>query len=415
MSWCYRMAIIEPSRFALPRENMTNDKSHIADSSLKLPLHKRLLFGFVAFLCCVGIAEVCFRIIGYDFNQTSARLEAIPPFYRIPTEPFAKYFFKRPANTSWNGQVIRSQMDVLGIDSSDYQDEATVALNYDSDGFRNPSALDDWEIVVVGDSFTELGNLSDDQLFTSILASTVGKRVKNLGASYTGTRTQIQYLSSFGKSDTTRIAVLAFFEGNDIEETVSEVYRKVNIDLGELSLNDFFGDNLIQTSLVGFILDRITDSPVEKIAITRDNAAVQLPNGDTARVGINYMPLNEIQLGEAGVMMQTAISDWAKMCQSQGLEPWLVYLPCKHRVLHPLGLRFDVDVNPLLKAWMPSDLPQWVNRECQKNNVTFIDTTSALIDSARDGEIPFNLIYDTHLNARGSAIVAAELADVLVQ
>ena len=269
--------------------------------------------------------------------------------------------------------------------------------------------------MVVGDSFTELGNLSDDQLFTSILASTVGKRVKNLGASYTGTRTQIQYLSSFGKSDTTRIAVLAFFEGNDIEETVSEVYRKVNIDLGELSLNDFFGDNLIQTSLVGFILDRITDSPVEKIAITRDNAEVQLPSGDTARVGINYMPLNEIQLGEAGVMMQTAISDWAKMCQSQGLEPWLVYLPCKHRVLHPLGLRFDVDVNPLLKAWMPSDLPQWVNRECQKNNVTFIDTTAALIDSARDGEIPFNLIYDTHLNARGSAIVAAELADVLVQ
>ncbi len=394
---------------------MTNDQPQMAGASLKLPLHKRLLFGFVALLCCVGIAEVCFRVIGYDFNQTSARLEAIPPFYRIPTEPFARYFFKRPAKTSWNGQVIRSQMDVLGIDSNAYKDEATVDLNYDSDGFRNSDALDDWEIVVVGDSFTELGNLSDEQLFTSLLATATGNGVKNLGASYTGTRTQIQYLSSFGKSDSTRIAMLAFFEGNDIEETVSEVHRKVNIDLGKLSLDDFFGDNLIQTSLVGFIFDRITSASVADLAITRDNANVQLPNGVTARVGINYMPLNESQLGEAGAMMQTAISDWADVCRSQGIEPWLVYLPCKHRVLHPLGLRFDVDTNPLLKAWMPSDLPQWINRECQKNDVVLIDTTAALIKSAKDGEMPFNLIYDTHLNAQGSAVVATELANALAQ
>ena len=379
------------------------------------PIRKKIFFGLVAMLICVGITETCFRVIGYDFNQTAARLAAIPPFYRIPSEPFAEYYFKRPGNDKWSGQVIRSQMDVLGIDSTDYHDEKAIDLVYDKDGFRNPSDLKDWDIVVVGDSFTELGILPDNELFTSRLSNATNLRVKNLGASYTATSTQIQYLASFGKSDSTRIAILAFFEGNDIEENVGEVRRKVSIDLGDLSLDDFFGDNLVETSLIRFIWNGITQPKAESLVVTRDNATVQLPDGSAVRVAINYMPLDGIQLGEAGAMMQSALADWARTCRKLNLEPWLVYLPCKHRVLHPLGLRFDTDANPLLKAWSPSDLPAWVKMECQKNEIEFVDTSEALIQSAKDGVLPFNLVYDTHLNSHGSGIVSEQLRQALTQ
>jgi hypothetical protein len=37
---------------------------------------------------------------------------------------------------------------------------------YDRDGFRNPD-LEDWQVVVIGDSLTEQGYLPEEDLFTS--------------------------------------------------------------------------------------------------------------------------------------------------------------------------------------------------------------------------------------------------------
>src|SRR5262249_46112346 len=115
----------------------------------------------------------------------------------------------------WEGNALDVMYRMGGGDDGAYRDAPSVATTYDAEGFRNPDSLTDWEIVVVGDSFTELGFLPYEDLFTTKLGNALGLRVKNLGVSYTGTFTQTFYLRAYGKAPSTTDAVLVFFEGND--------------------------------------------------------------------------------------------------------------------------------------------------------------------------------------------------------
>ena len=58
----------------------------------------------------------------------------------------------------------------------------------------------------------------------------------------------------------------------------------------------------------------------------------------------------------------------------------------------------------------------WLNgkREVRYPSVVdFIDVTPALIHETQQGRMTYNLIWDTHLNAHGAAVVAQALADAL--
>lgn len=82
-----------------------------------------------------------------------------------------------------------------GLDEA-YRNERPVTVAYDEQGFRNPDDLIDWDIVVVGDSFVELGYLPYEDLYTTRLGRLLGCRVKNLGCSYTGPFTYDYYLKT---------------------------------------------------------------------------------------------------------------------------------------------------------------------------------------------------------------------------
>ena len=56
-----------------------------------------------------------------------------------------------------------------------------ITVQYDEAGFRNPAGMLDWDIAVAGDSFTELGYLRHEDLFTTVLGQILDARVLNLG------------------------------------------------------------------------------------------------------------------------------------------------------------------------------------------------------------------------------------------
>ena len=199
-------------------------------------LSLRILVALVAFATAWGMAEITFRLFGYDFDRVIQKLERVLIFYRDPSEPFGEGWYKRSGNQSWTGQPIRTQMIELSYPKDWYADEPVITVEYDADGFRNPSNMRDWFLVVVGDSFTELGNLPQSALFTTILSQHLGKPVRNLGVSRTGTYTQIAYLRKFGKAPSTRHAVCVFFEGNDPVDVVNELKILHKIREGKSSM-----------------------------------------------------------------------------------------------------------------------------------------------------------------------------------
>ena len=166
----------------------------------------RILVALVAFATAWGMAEIAFRLFGYDFDRVMQKLERVPIFYRDPSEPFGEGWYKRRGNQIWTGQPIRSQMIEQGYPNDWYADEPVITVEYDQAGFRNPPNMQDWFLVVVGDSFTELGNLPQSALFTTILSQHLGEPVRNLGVSRTGTYTQIAHLRKFGKAPSTPCA-----------------------------------------------------------------------------------------------------------------------------------------------------------------------------------------------------------------
>ena len=166
----------------------------------KISLTRKIVFATMSLILFVGVCEFTFKAIGFDFSKLGRDLEATPIFYRIPTEPFGRAHYKRPGGQQWTGRVISAQMQKIGYDGKWLPQEEVITLSYDADGFRNPADLKSWRVVMLGDSFTELGNLSDEELVSTKLGKLLGQTVKNLGVSHTGLVNQTEYLREFGIS-----------------------------------------------------------------------------------------------------------------------------------------------------------------------------------------------------------------------
>lgn len=92
------------------------------------------------------------------------------------------------------------------------------------------------------------------------------------------------------------------------------------------------------------------------------------------------------------------------------LTAWLAYMPSKERVLHG-HVRFADGASEQLRNWQPGDLAGVIAMLCGQRGINFIDLTPALVNETNSkGQLVYNGIYDTHLNAAGSQVVAKELA-----
>jgi hypothetical protein len=371
---------------------------------------RKILFSLIAFLFFYGLCELTFQLIGFDFSQTTRDLESVPTFYRIPTTPFGEAYYRRPGATSWTGKVVTSQMQRIGYDAKWFPQEQEITLQYDKDGFRNPADLEDWEIVVIGDSFTELGNLKYDDLVSTQLGSLVDRSVKNLGISHTGVLNQTACLQHFGISKSTKHVVWAFFEGNDLQDMVLESQRLSRIETGASDHVDLIANRKTQSSLTAAIQNVLFAPSRLDIYGSAVNATLSRGN-ELVRFKLDYTPVGSEMLGPVGDQLKVAIEKLAEYCRQRDMKLWCVYLPTKRRVFHSLGYQVDTDATlHLRQPWQPSDLPQWLELQCRQKQIEFVDATPSLIELNKSGEFSHNLVFDTHLSVAGARVVAESLA-----
>lgn len=373
-----------------------------------------LAFQVVALVCVLGV-ELTGHILRFDYDFNTAALARTPIYYRQPLLWAGEAFYRRPGPDRWRGQVLRSGLIQSGyIDDGTYRTEPVRTIEYDQDGFRNPSGMSDWHIAVVGDSFTELGYLDYEQLFTTIAARNIRRKVRNLGVSYTGTLAHTFYLRQFGKAPSTTDAVLAFFEGNDIQDMVREheglLKWKANHRNSGRDKSALLTDSVpAQSSFIRAVYRlaaggrpklRAVNAFYKRGSMLEPVQVVGSPPGS-----------EELNLAQR-YLVKGALLHWRDTARSLNLRPWLLYLPDKHRVLHA-KLTFPRDADPRLSSWTPTDLPGWIQALCEENDIRFINPTEALVDAANAGRPPYNLVFDNHLNGEGSEIVARALAQAL--
>jgi hypothetical protein len=371
---------------------------------------RKILFSLIAFLFFYGLCELTFQLIGFDFSQRRRDLASVPTFYRIPTTPFGAAYYRRPSSTTWTGKVVTSQMQRIGYDARWFPKEHKITLQYDKEGFRNPADLEDWEIVVIGDSFTELGNLKYDDLVSTRLGSLVNRSVKNLGISHTGVLNQTACLQHFGVSKSTKHVVWVFFEGNDLQDLILESQRLSRIEMGAREHVDLITSRKTQSSLTGAIQNLLFAPSRLDIYGPAVNATLSR-GSESFRFKLDYTPVGSEMLGPVGAQLRAAIEKLADLCRQRDLKLWCVYMPAKRRVFH--SLRYQVDTDAALhlrQPWQPSDLPQWLGLQCRQKQIEFVDATPSLIELNKSDEFSHNLAFDTHLSVAGARAVAELLA-----
>ena len=235
-----------------------------------------------------------------------------------------------------------------------------------------------------------------------------------------GTLTQTFYLRQYGRAPSTRLAVLVFFEGNDLkdikreQEAIDEFRSSGRRRFRELRRNP-------QHSFLIHVAYVLSESrqPFKGVAAPTRPGSRRVDNA-TLRIGeqshpvtISYAPknLHELGAGEAS-LLRDSIEAWGKTARELGLEPCLAFMPCKHRVFAG-HLKFHTDADSTLSSWQPSDLPNDMQALCETNSISFVDLTPALVDATNNGVITYNRIWDTHLNTDGAAIVAKTLSEFL--
>ncbi len=373
----------------------------------RLPLG--LCVAVMSTVATLAAGEVFFRLIGFDFHGQEAALNRVPPYYREPRTPTGEVFFRRNGPEEWTGQVIRTWMvETWWPGAETYEGEPIVTVRYDRNGFRNEVPMDDWEIAVAGDSFTELGYLPYEDLFTTRLGRELGCRVLNLGVSQTGAFSQLSYLRDYGLSESLEQTVIVFFEGNDLYDINREHEDLVRYEeTGERPWKRIEK----QTSLlraIGELISGVDPSPV----IHRPPPARYLfESGD------GIVPVTLIQVAPSVTDVSAAqlaqldrfYREYRRFGAEHGVRTWLAYMPCKARVLY--DRLTPEDGTALEDFWRPTALPDLIREGCERHGIDFIDLTPVLTEAARDrGELVYNPIVDTHLNARGAELVAGELA-----
>lgn len=358
-----------------------------------------------------GAAEGACRVIGIDFNELlGARKanEAFPIYFRLPANPSGEVYFTREPGSYWTGKPLQTLLKNHRSTDVAYTDEEELTVRYSREGFRNPDDLDDWDIAVVGDSFTESGYLPEKALFTSIASDKLGKRVKNLGITDSGTLAQTHYLEAYGKAPSCKTAVLAFFEGNDLDDNKVELRERETFRATGKK-----PDRSIprQSSLLMTISNLVRD--FKKIRLSdRSYVNAYFKSGDKEiAVTIADAPPTKTELTTSqSKALHLALDEYAATCARAGMKPHLLYIPCKRRVMHGHLRHGDDYPQP---NWQPGDLPEHLKTECAKRGITFINATPALCAAAAQGQPCFNTIYDTHLDATGHQIIGNVLAKAL--
>lgn len=368
----------------------------------------------VAVLTGMGMltaAEVAFRAAGYDFRHQARFIERTPPFYRKPTVPVGKVYFRREGPLAWSGQVIRSQLRALGYPDDAYRDEPAITVRYDAEGFRNEDHLAAWPVAVAGDSFVELGHLPFAELFTTRLARRLDRPIRNLGVSNTGSLSHLCYLEHFGLSSLLRDVVIVFYEGNDPQDLTAE-YRALR--RYEATGKRSWRQLKKQTSLLRALGERWQAADERpQLPVLPTNAWVVTAQGDIP-ITLSHQLKSGAGLPPATVeALDEFLVRFAAFGHAHRVRVWLVYLPGKVRVLAG-RFRWHTPVDEQQAQPLATELPALIEAACDTAGVRFHDLTPALrAGTSSPGSLGFNGLYDTHLNAEGAAIVAEDLGTML--
>lgn len=333
------------------------------------------------------------------------------PFYQVKKAGYAGY----------KGDLYKP---VYGIEVPEIAYEGT----YDKHGFRNAGGDRDGDVVVLGDSFIEIGE-SDADLFTRRLEGISGLRAVNLGLAWYGPFQYLEVLKRYGVERKPKYAVLSFFEGNDLKDILEYVHWTRGGDYYHFNLSSkgVLGRyRLAVRETIQYLTEGGKPSEGTRVAKeSQDGAAVHpdlvdLELGDKpfkARFGyaINTAEIPQIVRSDEWKDLRQLLTEFRKVCAEHRIVPVLMFIPTKAHIY----AEYSTELSGT--NWTSIRKQQIAAKDNVRNAITgvanelqihMLDLTPVFETSARKGEMLY-YPFDTHWNQAGRQAAAEAVAKAL--
>ncbi len=304
----------------------------------------------------------------------------------------------------------------------------------DKRGYRNLTDLEQYDIVVLGDSFAGGTRMPDDALWPARLASNSGLTVYNLGTSGYAPLHYLASLKRFGLGLQPRYVLCLLYEGNDFRSAKAD--RKQTKPSLSKRAKAWFKQSPILTTMDNLLVH--TFGPLNSSSTVRDIEMLDwmplaIPPGPKARHyafapkqlrDIFRYDQEEFAMDRHWLAPRGLIQEMNELCREAGAQLVLGYAPTKAHVALPLLAdrlpaahvrsftqlsvkerlpEADVFLKMLLARVEAKELA--VSAWCARQNIPFIELTTALREAVGSGSQVY-FTYDQHWTPEGHEVVA---------
>lgn len=279
---------------------------------------------------------------------------------------------------------------------------------YDANGFRNTQDFRQAEIVLLGDSFVEGYDVTQEAICAKHLADRLSAEVCNLALCGYGPYQELAALKRYGVPLQPQVVVWFFYEGKDLDdidayETVMGRWKEYKTEEWGYVSRSFFLNVL---DPLAFWLDQRRWRPSELARRRAGQLRPEIPgNGRTFWFGGPPQAIDEQRIAQIG-KLQAILASARATCDASGAKLLLVFIPRKDRVYREF-CTFAADSE--VPHYQFSDLPERLGAWCGEQKIEYLDLTAALKAAARRGKLVY-LVDDPHWSPEGHETVAAEVA-----
>lgn len=407
-------------------------------ASMKLS-GKQVAFRVVALVFSVILATLAIHVLGQLIRKPRYIEKQVKFRKNWPAERVHDVVRHRPPNSFYKIRYTDAPPTARSYpDPPAGYPTVDVTLTTDARGYRNLTSLEQYDIVTMGDSFTEGSRVSDDEPWPVLLGKKLNRSVYNLGISGGRPDYYLNTFRAFGLDLKPKVAIFMIYEGND--------FKGVRLEKGSSNPGQPLDKRIVKAIkyspvVIGFKTGFIkhlgpinADGPVRGAEILSWMPVAVPPGPGVRYYAFKPKRLMRLYWTECEFRQSFGWTSTVKvfkmikeLCDRETIRLVFAYAPSKPHVVMPL---VKENISPehlhgfasLKKLGLPApkefkkklydrlDSQENVLREfCQSQGIGFVSATAALQSLAARGRQVY-YTYDQHWTPLGHVVVAEELS-----